>query len=646
MFDFENMLFKKLTEDDLLFNRMIIEAAEILNSTAIHSEMIGCSKEAATLVMALEYSEHSSFLKVLEVNNTNLLDGVVVKSKRMLGRYFNSLNITSIERALEDLRVDFISSFFAGIARFGVLKQFAPEVLVELTTRNKHFLRSILEIQSWVVHLDGYLTEEFLLDPQNAEIIIQEEAGVLSRPIYWPKSLSIKSKRDLLITYFESSSIDINLVRLVTTTKTNDVFDPVVRVRAERAVDRVTEEFFEKEQGTRTGYAIEFKPAMKDLFETSSSEDEQGSQFTLTYSLDFFQSIRDHRVVFAILSELFGLIDRNGLLTLPSKQSDDGVAELIFNLRGPDHYPTNIAFEFRFQIALLSIRSYDNYFGKEVVKLENLIEWFFDSHISEEFGLPKIQFMGSSSGSSYVEKIRNFFPELESALKQFSTYVKYGSIDLDLVRAQSDNLVYRKIPSLVENKYAYISASELIGISEALFSPKSHMFMNEASQRTVGEVLLADGHCDMNSWKETYEGSWLELEKFGLIKIDNRSAQVNSYDYLKILRDWQECEVISTRYLSNSAMSLVLDLAREGKVFFEDTLLTRRESELFNFLLNRSEFQNGPNLRNRYAHGSNVGTSDAGDMYSIALLVGILLMLKIEDDMYLSIIKSDNKSKI
>lgn len=42
----------------------------------------------------------------------------------------------------------------------------------------------------------------------------------------------------------------------------------------------------------------------------------------------------------------------------------------------------------------------------------------------------------------------------------------------------------------------------------------------------------------------------------------------------------------------------------ENLVYFESTLFSKPEQDYFNFFLNKSEFTNGLDLRNKYVHGS------------------------------------------
>ncbi|WP_426298186.1 hypothetical protein [Arthrobacter sp. R-11] len=70
------------------------------------------------------------------------------------------------------------------------------------------------------------------------------------------------------------------------------------------------------------------------------------------------------------------------------------------------------------------------------------------------------------------------------------------------------------------------------------------------------------------------------------------------------------------------------------------TILTSAEASYFNYFLNKSEFSNGPDLRNRYAHGTNADPSDVSahrQSYVQLLRMLVSLVLKIGDDFQVSV---------
>ena len=79
----------------------------------------------------------------------------------------------------------------------------------------------------------------------------------------------------------------------------------------------------------------------------------------------------------------------------------------------------------------------------------------------------------------------------------------------------------------------------------------------------------------------------------------------------------------------------IFQLADENYLEFEDTLLSKPESALFNYYLNKAEFINGLDLRNGYMHGVKQTIVDEKHHefnYFIILRLFIDLIIKINDE--------------
>ena len=90
----------------------------------------------------------------------------------------------------------------------------------------------------------------------------------------------------------------------------------------------------------------------------------------------------------------------------------------------------------------------------------------------------------------------------------------------------------------------------------------------------------------------------------------------------------------------------VMKMKEENIIFFKNSLFAKPEQSYFNYLLNKSEFTNGWDLRNSYLHGTQASpdeTQKHEQAYFTYLKLLFLIMLKIEDD--LSIFKRLQRTK-
>lgn len=106
--------------------------------------------------------------------------------------------------------------------------------------------------------------------------------------------------------------------------------------------------------------------------------------------------------------------------------------------------------------------------------MESIIAWFFADYVKEQFGAARLKFVPSTKTSSYLERSRHLFSEMESFIKQFSLYVENGELDVDLLAMTSEQVLYKAIPSLLAGKYAYANDNhDIRSILHLLFSDQS-----------------------------------------------------------------------------------------------------------------------------------------------------------------------------
>lgn len=119
---------------------------------------------------------------------------------------------------------------------------------------------------------------------------------------------------------------------------------------------------------------------------------------------------------------------------------------------------------------------------------------------------------------------------------------------------------------------------------------------------------------------------YLKVDNQGFIKLYNEILIfiIGELYRNEVLSYWNYSEVIRRE------IDILLD---KGLLKFENTLLTVQERAYLNFYLNKKEFTNGYDLRNKYLHGTNSFSKNEHhkDYYSLIKII-ILTLLKIEDD--------------
>lgn len=110
-------------------------------------------------------------------------------------------------------------------------------------------------------------------------------------------------------------------------------------------------------------------------------------------------------------------------------------------------------------------------------------------------------------------------------------------------------------------------------------------------------------------------------------------------EQLQILKLLFTTQAVSYHHLSTAARVEADALVARGWVTRRSSLLTEDEGKYFNYFLNKVDFSNGPELRNKYLHGSQAnadGEDSHFHTYITALRMIVALVIKINDDFCLA----------
>jgi hypothetical protein len=357
-----------------------------------------------------------------------------------------------------------------------------------------------------------------------------------------------------------------------------------------------------------------------------------------SYSSDWLSNTLDFPTILKNFIYLFGFSNTHMLLNFPSFRSHLGGITQLLTMEGKDNYQTGPVFTSINQASLLQTAMYEQYLRQKGVELEDVLVWFFDDYIADEFGARGLKFSASSPTASFLERARHLFAEMESVLKQFTLYVRNGYLDRDLLTMSSEQLSYGTIPSLADGKYVYASKNpEILRIQHLLFSDQSLMGYIDVKlrERTFAELMFQHA---------VYYEDFADHQKSDLDflihhhLVDNTNGQPLAFKSMQqflVLSSLNSFEAASYFHYPAAAQSVIGGMEKKGWVERKSSLLTIAESSFFNFMLNQSEFSNGPDLRNRYLHGSQPDGDDNRVHYTAyvqALRLLVSLVIKINDD--------------
>ena len=100
-----------------------------------------------------------------------------------------------------------------------------------------------------------------------------------------------------------------------------------------------------------------------------------------------------------------------------------------------------------------------------------------------------------------------------------------------------------------------------------------------------------------------------------------------------ILKDLFTNEVICPAYYDPVLKQQVEELVSAGDLKYENTLFSKPEQDYLNYVLNKSEFSNGLDLRNRYSHDTcSLDEKTQSQDYLELLKIMVFIIIKINEE--------------
>lgn len=533
--------------------------------------------------------------------------------------------------------------------------------LVDLLGRNGVYERCasavvLPALEGCGVHLSVMLTSKKLVNaydtelrlglrnsPMGAELLIRRHLQADSRDdIHLPPSLTPIDARQILEEYIDWQEANPNYIDLIAAAKDTAQLgiDAKLRLQARRRSDDLTTQFFKANAGFKTGCEVSISDTQVDphLFETDESE---GFIHRNTYSRSWLEATRDNASILNNFVHLFGFVDHQGLLVFPSYPAQLSVLESIMGVIGKTAYKVGIAFHSIDASSLLQTRLYQFFLESNDIDLEQVIAWFFETYLADEFNALNFSYSPSDRAAPYLQRVRHLFAEMESVASQFSLFVHDGEIDRDLLTMGSDQVRYKEIPSLLDGKYVYATDhEEITGVLHLLFSDQSRLTYIRDDLRGDDLVqLLIQNRVTYKDFEEYQRPAVDHLIKLGILSDSGSRVQIANSEQLRILHALFNTEAASYFFLSDAGRREAEAMVAKGWVTRESSLLTEAEGSYFNYFLNAVDHSNGPQLRNKYTHGAqkNVdGEAAHFQTYITALRLLVALVIKINDDFCLS----------
>jgi len=623
-----------------------LESAEKI----LKSDKIKCSdvNDALELFNIKKYIDSEVFLKRWSKDEILSFNEVVKQYNAIIAKFLSGINDKNIISVYDSLSQEYHDSFWEVFNKYKIFLNISDRSFDHLLNKHEYIIGIILYHKKIVERYDQIIADFFKQNANTTEILLsvygKEKATHSETKKYLPQSLSVQDKEEIISKYIDSKECNINYLRLLLNTRNSKnelVISDKVRLKAKRVKALKTDEIFKKGSVMQNGVSVKFVKGISNPINFNYSK----GNVDYTYSLAFIEKNKNPYSLFSNFRILFNFVDKQGRITLVNKINQMGVMERILGISSDNEYKTGAAFRMFEMSAQAQTVVYEKILKKLDIDLLNILKTIFESIFSKKYNFAENAQLSipTKEDISFFEKIRILAPEFESVLRQYKLFVDDGVIDFELLQLSSTPISVADIPSLVKDKYLYINGEndKLISWLNLFFSDQTTLAYvkqyKDKEYRTLFKLLTKE-EVKFDFYEEYQKEQINFLINDGLLTLDeNNIIRMVNLPRILLLKDLYENEVSVFHYLHPELKKEALVMRDAGMIDSKNTLFTIPEQNYFNYYLNRKEFMNGLDLRNRYLHGTQAGpdSNEHEHAYYIYIKLLVLLLLKIEDDLFL-----------
>ncbi len=554
---------------------------------------------------------------------------------QICGRFCSMITDDTVVPCFQKINFNYRDELLSLFDKYGVFAHISNEKLVELIEMNYISLVRILSHKSIVTRYDKALTEYMRTHIKTAEFIIshlwEEESDIKNLP----PSLSNEIALQIIDSYIELEDDEIhpNSLQLLENGFDTNGFRISDEIKLKAKKRRIC--YWEnKSSGLHHfeyGYEIEYTSDLSadDPVKTNTV----GNMMKLSYSKHWISENLDYPTILNNFIWLFGFVDSQYRCTFSPTSSKLSLTESLFGVHGKGYYPRSMQCSLEQGIAQGNLSSYYRELSRHNIRLEDVFEWFFNEYILNEFGVAHYHFEAPSEHTSLLEKCKLIALAIDEILKQFNLWCKHGVIERDLLETSSKPLPFSEIGSKQEKKYAYAQSDEIKQEMGMLFSESFPLGLCHDG-KTFAE-LLSENSVNVTDF-EDYDKENLDfLISRGVVTLDGNTLLPNKPRIL-LLKELFNKGVLCPNYLFSYQQQL-FSLEENGDIVYESTLFSRPEQQLLNQKLNKAEFTNGDDLRNKYVHGSYPleEAKQERDYFDFLVIIA-LIIIKINEEFLLA----------
>ncbi|MBR3904195.1 MAG: hypothetical protein IKJ51_00595 [Clostridia bacterium] len=554
----------------------------------------------------------------------------------ILGRFCNSINETNLELLCKEVNWNYTDDFWSLVCDYKVYQRIGADALKKLMDGDERVVWHILNHRILVTTYGQVIAEHLVNNHRTAEELISHFLAAhehSDKQMHFPMEFTQEMRDKVLSDFVDQDDGNINSLKLLQQAQSSKEF-PIsdrLKLKARRKCDTLQEKLFANSVGMSYGAQVSFKSIPDGSVESSF----ENNVLCIAYSREWIIENQDFPTLLNNFIHLFQYVDKEHRCAFLALKSELSVFERHLGVKGKKDYQTGIAFNVKRMSSLLQITAYQQELQQLGIRLEDLFKWFFEVYLREEFNAQGFTYSPPSEGTTYAEKCKLLAIAIDGVLKQYRLFCEDGYVDRELLEMSSGHIVFSKLPSMCENKYAYSASSDLRSEQLFLYSDQSMMSYTEKTGSEYSSLpdLLANEILIKEDFAQYQQRNLDWLISRGVIYIADDGHLLINKERAFVLKDMFNNEVICPVYYDTRLKLQVEKMVSAGDIRYENTLFSKPEQDYLNYVLNKSEFSNGLDLRNRYSHDTcSLDEETQKQDYLELLKIMVFIIIKINEE--------------
>ena len=576
--------------------------------------------------------------------------------KNIYCRFFSQINDDSILAYYEDIEPQYIDDFWEIVEHYKIYKKISDkEIKKILAIYHISALRYILQHKKLVEVYNNQLSYYKRDAPHSVEFLIKEfiEKESINSPTYYlPNGLNQTDYDSIILKYLDLDDANLNFICALYNAKPSGRFaiSDEIKYKLKQKKEEIETTHFKPEN------VIQYKMTVGIRKQSQIVEYRNARNLDLEIYFDqnWLEKYLDYPTILNNFIFVFNFIDWQGRSELIKKTGEESTLLNLLRINGKDEYNLGFVQKNKLMTYLYFMQAYYDFLRQRGILLEDLISWFFTNYLKEEFNVTGFMLnLDVGAHNSMLSHIKQILPEIERALRQYNLYIREGKIDPNLLAISSTPIRISETKSLLKNKYVYTDSENIKKECFLLFSDQPTLnFIVEPDDNQKIKIrednfynLLVHHPVYLKDYPEFQHVKLQYLKNTGSILIAPDGKITINTIRCRILKEIYQSNVINSYYFKHSSTlyPYLCQMVEKGELKYDDSLFCEPERDFLNYLLNRSQFGDGLDLRNRYVHGTylqdeNIQRED----YMIILTVFILIVLKINEEFCLKYPSEDS----